>query len=182
MNKELKEKIIFITILIVCGISYRLLDYPPNFSPLSAIALFAGFYFRNYIYSLITLLVLFISDCFTGFYDYRIMLSVYLCFFVIFFIGRSVKKHYSLKAVIFGSLSGAVLFYLATNFAVWFFGNWYDKSFSGLIRCFFLALPFFRNTIAGDLFFSGIFFGLYETVLHWNKNQILKYFTITNKL
>jgi hypothetical protein len=126
--------------------------------------------------------VLFVSDYFIGFYDYRIMLSVYLCFFVIFFIGRTVKKNYSLKAVIFGSLGGAILFYLATNFAVWYFGNWYEKSFAGLIRCFFLALPFFRNTLAGNLFFSGIFFGLYETVLHWNEYKELKYFKSRIKL
>src|ERR1700756_2223184 len=58
-------------------------------------------------------------------------------------------------------LGAGLGFYLASNFAVWAFGNIaYAKSLSGLIECYAKAIPFFRNGIISDVLFSLVFFGI----------------------
>ena len=52
-----------------------------------------------------------------------------------------------------GSLFGACLFFLITNFGVWSMGS-YGYTFEGLIACYTLAIPFFGNTLIGTLVFS----------------------------
>ena len=52
-----------------------------------------------------------------------------------------------------GSLLGALMFYLITNFGVWSLGS-YGYTLDGFILCYTLAIPFFVNTIIGDLFFT----------------------------
>ena len=157
-----KEKIIFILLLLIIGIFYRFMPHPPNFSPLAAIALFGGFYFSRMRFALIPIAILFLTDIVLGFYQIEIMLSVYTSFILITLLGVQIKKKTSFYTIIGGSLLGSILFFLITNFSVWLFGNWYAHDFSGLINCFYLALPFFRNTLLGDLFFTAVFFGIYE--------------------
>ena len=56
------------------------------------------------------------------------------------------------------SVAASVSFFLVSNFAVWAVWNMYPKSFAGLIECYVAAIPFFRNAVAGDLFFSAVLF------------------------
>lgn len=157
MNK--KEFTIVLLVLLIFGVMYRLLDYPPNFTPIAAISLFAGYYFRSKWVFVLPLSILLISDIFIGFYNFEIMLAVYLCFAIIPFLGFLIKGKNKAGKIIFASLTGSILFFVITNFAVWFFGNWYSHDFGGLISCYAMAIPFFRNTLTGDLFFSGVVFG-----------------------
>lgn len=156
------EKTLFFLFLLLVGVFYRFVPHPPNFSPLAAIALFGGFYYRKFWSFFLPLTILFLSDFFLGFYEPGIMLSVYTSMVLIVFLGMLVRKKKSLLTIFAGSFGGSVLFFLLTNFAVWFFGNWYAHDLAGLERCFFLALPFFRNTFLGDMFFTSVFFGLFE--------------------
>ena len=48
----------------------------------------------------------------------------------------------------------SLLFFIVTNFGVWLTG--YPKTIEGFVLCYTLAIPFFINAIAGDLFFSYI--------------------------
>jgi len=157
-----REKAAFALLLLIIGVFYRFVPHPPNFSPLAAIALFGGFYFRKMRFALIPVAILFLTDIFLGFYQTGIMLSVYFSFILIAFLGIQIRKKTSLATIIGGSLLGSILFFFLTNFSVWIFGNWYAHNFSGLTHCFYLAIPFFRNTLLGDLFFSSVFFGIYE--------------------
>jgi len=157
-----KEKIVFSVLLLGVGVAYRFLPHPPNFSPVAAIALFGGFYYRRMWSAFIPVIILFISDFFLGFYQLPIMLSVYLSFLLITFLGKIIKRKKSMLVILGSSLTGSILFFLITNFAVWFFSNWYPHNISGLADCFWLALPFFRNTLLGDLFYVSVFFGAYE--------------------
>ena len=61
-----------------------------------------------------------------------------------------------------GALTGAVIFYLTTNFGVWLTSAYYPKNIEGLIICYTAALPFLVNTLAGSMFYSIIMFGGYE--------------------
>jgi hypothetical protein len=65
-----------------------------------------------------------------------------------------------------------------TNFAVWAFGGLYPHSLTGLTECYFLAIPFFRNTLLGDLFYSGAFFGGYELI----SNKVFRNSSLSNNL
>jgi hypothetical protein len=66
---------------------------------------------------------------------------------------------------VFGaSLGASVFFFVVTNFAVWVEGWLYPATTQGLINCYYNALPFFRNTLLGDLVFSAALFGTYALV------------------
>ena len=58
------------------------------------------------------------------------------------------------------SLAASVSFFLISNFMVWLVWDMYAKNFSGLLGCYAAGLPFFRNTLTGDLVFSATFFGI----------------------
>jgi hypothetical protein len=57
------------------------------------------------------------------------------------------------------SLVASVSFFLISNFMVWVVWDMYAKNLGGLLACYAAALPFFRNTVTGDLVFSAVFFG-----------------------
>ena len=79
--------------------------------------------------------------------------------------GTFLLKKVSVGRIIAGSLGASVLFFLLTNFAVWA-GNTvtYPMTLGGLLLCYEAALPFFTNTVAGDLVYCGVMFGAYEWV------------------
>ena len=132
--------------LIVLAVLTRLLPHPPNVAPITGIALFGGSKFNNkWIGFGLPLLCMFISDLFLGFSS--ITMFVYLSFMLISYIGINSKK--ISNGTILGS---SLLFFLITNFGVFLLG--YPHTIQGLITCYTLALPFFINTILGDLFFT----------------------------
>ena len=60
------------------------------------------------------------------------------------------------------SLAGSIGFFIVSNFAVWVGGAlaMYPRNLAGLVECYAAAVPFFRNSLAGDLIFAGAFFGV----------------------
>jgi len=161
---------------IFIGISLRLLPHPPNFAPIAAIALFGGVYLSKKLSLSLPVLVLLISDIFLGFYQFSLMLFVYGSFLLCVVLGFWLKKHKKWHIVLGTSLFGSLIFFFLTNFSVWAFTSWYPKSFSGIIQCYLMALPFFKNTAMGDLFYITVFFGTYELVEVWvrEKFRIIK--------
>ena len=144
LNGINKNKIILM--LIVLAVLTRWLPHPPNVAPITGIALFGGSRFDNkWIGFGLPLLCMFISDLFSGFSS--ITIFVYLSFMLISYIGINSKK--ISNGTILGS---SLLFFLLTNFGVFLLG--YPHTIQGLITCYTLALPFFVNTIVGDLFFT----------------------------
>jgi hypothetical protein len=159
-----KEKIILSAILIALGVACRLLPHFWNFAPVAAVALFSGAYLGRRYAIFNPLAVMVIGDLFIGFYEPPLMIAVYASFAVIGLIGECLKKQRRVETVLAASLAGSVIFFLASNWAVWQFSSWYDKTAAGLWECLALALPFYRNTLLGDLFYTGVFFGAYELV------------------
>jgi hypothetical protein len=154
----------FTFVALITAVAVRLLPHIPNFTPLGAFALFIGvFVARKYWWGLLLpLFAMFLSDLFIGFYDFRLMAVVYGSFLAYTGFGILVAKRKSTATVLLGSMGGAVLFYLTTNFAVWAFSTWYPHTIQGLMLSYTLALPFFKYTFLGDLFFTSILFGVYE--------------------
>ncbi|MDI6591681.1 MAG: hypothetical protein QME61_01960 [Patescibacteria group bacterium] len=105
-----------------------------------------------------------ISDLFIGFYEPKLMASVYGSFLLCVILGGWLKGNKNWSTILGSSLLCSLTFFLITNFAVWAFTSWYAKTLSGIIQCYLMTLPFFRNTLLGDLFYVTIFFGAYEMV------------------
>ena len=151
---------------IVAAVILRLVPHLPNFAPIAALALFGGTYLNKRYALVIPILVMLISDYFIGFYNLWIMLSVYGTFILIGLIGLWLKKHKTVPNVIGASLFGSIIFFLVTNFAVWAVPHsMYAHNLQGLLQSYIMGLPFFRNTILGDMFYVGVMFGFYELVL-----------------
>jgi len=161
---EKNNKIIISITLVAIGLVCRLLPHLWNFAPIAAIALFSGFYLGRRYAIILPLISMAIGDLFIGFYDFKMMLAVYISFALVGLFGFAVRKYKSLETVVASSIIASVAFYLITNYVVWQFSPWYARSFDGLIYCYTMALPFFRNTLMGDLFYVAVFFGAYEMV------------------
>jgi hypothetical protein len=152
-------RFIFIATLILMAALSRLLPHPPNFTPVAAIALLGGAYLSKRLAFLLPLAAMFISDLIIGFHS--TMWAVYLSMAIISFIGIGLAKGLNVQKIIGGALTGSLIFFVVTNFAVWMGSAYYTQDVAGLIHCYTLAIPFFSNTVMGDLFYSGILFGSY---------------------
>lgn len=151
---------------IVAAIILRLLPHLPNFAPIAAMALFGGVYLNKKYALVVPLVVMFISDIFIGFYSPIIMVSVYGSFLIIGLIGLWLKNNKTLPNIIGASLIGSILFFIVTNFAVWAIPHsLYPNNLQGLLTCYTMGLPFFRNTILGDFFYTGVMFSLMEIII-----------------
>lgn len=149
-------------VLLILGVAARLLPHPANFTPVAALALFGGYYFSKRQAVLLPLLTVFIADIFLGGYYGPTMFYVYGSYLLFILIGQLVKGR-RLLTLAPATLASSLLFFIITNFGVWadplFY---YPRTLTGLLECYTAALPFFRNTILGDLFFTTALFGAYE--------------------
>ncbi|OIO20121.1 MAG: hypothetical protein COY69_02445 [Candidatus Magasanikbacteria bacterium CG_4_10_14_0_8_um_filter_32_14] len=175
----MKNKHIYLIIaLIIVGFTLRLLPHPANFAPIMALALFSGLYLPKRLNVIIPVVAMLISDIFLGFYSLPIMFSVYASFILATILGTWLKKHKNLGNVILTTFAGSALFFLATNFSVWTFGTMYTHNLPGLMQSYYMALPFFRNSLLGDLFYVGIFVGVAEMSIRYLQSEN----TVTNKI
>lgn len=144
-------------LIIVLAAVARLLPHPPNFTPIGGLALFSGSKLSSRFGFLIPLSAMFLSDLFLGFHS--TIIYVYISFLIIFFVGRLIKK-VNPTGLFFAILGSSFLFFLITNFGVWLATDMYIKNLNGLLNCYINGLPFFRNTLVGDLIYGfGFFYG-----------------------
>ncbi len=155
--------LILAALLVILGMSMRLVPHPWNFTPLTAIALFAGVYLpRRYAY-LVPLTAMVVSDLIIGLHD--LVLFTWGSFILIGVIGIWVGRHKSVWSIGTGALGGSLMFFLVTNWAVMQFGTMYPHSWAGLVSSYVAGLPFFRNMLLGDVVYTAVVFGLYEAAL-----------------
>ena len=142
------NKNFFVITLILLAVLSRFLPHPPNFTPIASIALLSSKGFTNrWIVFFIPISSLLISDLFLGLH--RTIPFVYASFILIAVLGIYVKK-INIGTVLLSS----TIFFLVSNFGVWVLH--YPISFVGLVQCYSLALPFFVNTILGDLVYGAL--------------------------
>jgi hypothetical protein len=157
-------------VIIAFAVVLRLLPHPPNVAPIAAMALFGGVYLNKKYALIVPLVSLFISDFFLGFY--ASMSYVYCSFLLTGLIGIWLRNHKSFTNIILASLISSTLFFLITNFGFFLTTDLYPKTFSGQMEAYIMALPFFRNTLLGDLGFVGLFFGSYELIFSVVKHNM----------
>ncbi len=160
-----KTQIIVAVLIIILAAASRLVAHPWNFTPIAAMSLFAGAYLGKKWGVVLPLAAMFLGDIFIGFYDWPVMVSVYLALVLAFGLGWLLRGQKRWYGVLGAAITSSAIFFVVTNFAVWVFFSWYPHTWAGLVSCFTLALPFFKNTLAGDIIYTGLFFGLYELIL-----------------
>ncbi len=171
--QKILEKLTNPAIFVLIAATLRLVPHAPNFAPIGAMALFGGAYLGKRYAIALPIAAMFISDLFLGFDGITSRLTVYGAFILIGLIGFWLRNHKSFQNIILASLTASILFFITTNFGVWAFGTIYPKTVEGFVACFVAAIPFFRNTVAGDLFYTGVFFGGYELVLRLAQSKKL---------
>ena len=141
-----------LSIFVLLAVS-RFIPHPPNFTPIISMAILSGFALKNFKHSILLILsTMFITDIFLGFH--KNMLFVYSSLYLITAISFKFSHKLNFKNLILYCLLSSICFFIFTNFGVWFFGNLYEKNFSGLIECYIMAIPFFKNTIISTIIFS----------------------------
>ena len=136
----------------------RLVPHPPNFTPVGAMALFSGAYFgRRALAFVAPIGALVLSDLVLGFYHG--MATVYLATASIVLVGWFALNRVSPVRVGLAALASSTLFFIITNLGMWLFSGFYPRTLAGLETCYVAAIPFFQNTIAGDLFYAALLFG-----------------------
>ena len=154
----MNSRIVVILTAIFAAAVLRLLPHPPNFTPIGAMALFSGAMFgRRPIAFAAPLGALLLSDLVLGFYHGQA--TVYFSVALIAMIGMGALRHLSLLRVVGAALASSILFFAITNFGMWLFSGFYPRTVAGLEACYVAAIPFFQNTVAGDLFYAGLLFG-----------------------
>ncbi|MDD2757924.1 MAG: hypothetical protein PHD72_00930 [Patescibacteria group bacterium] len=159
-------------LLISLGFICRLLPHPANFAPIAAIALFGGMYLPKKWSVLVPLVAMLISDIFLGFYNLPIMAAVYLGFTVTGVLGHFLRGKRAWRLTIGGAAIGSLIFFLLTNAAVWAFGSLYSHDLSGLLQSYYMGLPFFRNSLIGDVIYTVVLVGGYETAIAWANHRV----------
>ena len=151
-------------ILILFGVMVRLFPHLPNATPITAIAFASSIYLGKRWSIILPIFTLFLSDIFIGFYDWKIMLSVYSSFALIGCLSWVSRKYGGIFPVFLSVIGSALLFFFITNGAVWLFSPWYEKSISGLLYSYELGIPFFRNMLMGDIIYTALLLGVFEFV------------------
>lgn len=162
MKKDKLSLLLNPIFIIVIAVLLRLVPHIPNMTPIAAMALFGGAYLNKKYALLVPLAAMVVSDLFLGFS--QITFFVYISFLLIGGLGLLLRHHKTMPWIIGASLASSILFFILTNFGVWVLYNFYPKTIAGLMECYIAGIPFFRNTIIGDLFYTGVFFGGYELV------------------
>ena len=150
------KNILPLSLIVLSAVLSRILPHPPNFAPISGIALFSGSYLSGFNAFLLPLGIMFLSDMIIGFHS--TILYVYGSFFLIVCLGKLLRKKNSFISLATTSFASSLIFFIITNFGVWLNGGLYTKNLQGLEQSYIMALPFFKNTIAGDFFYAFLLF------------------------
>jgi hypothetical protein len=152
------SRIVALLVAIVTAAALRLVPHPPNFSPIGAMALFSGAYLgRRWLAFAAPLAAMLLSDAVLGFYDG--FWITYLAVALIALLGSLALQRRTALRIGLAAVAGSVLFFLVSNFGTWSLSGMYPHSGAGLAACYVAAIPFFQNTLAGDLFYTALLFG-----------------------
>ena len=176
------QKTIALTI-VASAVVMRLVPHIPNFAPMTAAALFGAAYLPKRYALLIPLAAMAVSDYlllyispfshpvfnFSRLQPLSAMFNsttlwVWGSFMISGLLGLMLRKRPGALRIGGVTLLASVQFFVITNFGVWAAGA-YARNLSGLAASYAAGLPFFRWTVAGDLFYTAAFFGLYALAL-----------------
>src|SRR5580700_3454023 len=152
--------------LTVLGAVARLLPHPPNFAPVGATSLFAGARLPRWQAYLVPMALMAVTDPILsplyGFRPYsKYLLFTYIAFLISVWLGRRLRNTESISRIAAITVLNSIQFFLVTNFGSWLWFQGYPRTAGGLASCYMSAIPFFGWTLASDILYTGILFGLY---------------------
>ncbi len=165
-----------LSLIVLLAAFSRLIPHPPNFAPIGAMSIFGAAYFaRKHLAIVVPIIAMWLSDLLLNnviygqYFDHFVWFYqgcywTYAAFIFIGLIGFRLLKKVRPVNLLIASLSASVVFFLISNFGVWASGTMYPNTFSGLMSCYAAGLPFFKNTLMGDLVYSGALFGMFELI------------------
>ena len=171
-----KKRFLVLTAFILIAALSRMIPHPYNFAPMGAMAIFGAAYFTNKKFSfLVPLVAMFISDLlvnnilYASFYGGFTLFTpgfywMYGAIALIVVAGVFIMKKVNTSRIIAGSLVASVIFFLITNFGAWLGNPIYPQGLEGLLMSYTAGIPFFANTVLGDIFYSGVMFGAFEYI------------------
>ena len=150
ITKNFQSYLLPISLILILSFS-RLIPHPWNFTPVLAMGIFSGFYFKNFILSsFIVICSMFIGDLYLGFHS--TMFFTYISLIIAVALGLFVNK-FKFTEVLFTGLASSVCFFAITNFGAWLTLEIYEKNLTGLLQSYVLAIPFFHNTLISTLLY-----------------------------
>ena len=180
LQQQAPHVIPLLCIVLVAAVA-RVLPHPPNIAPVTGLALLSGAVIgKRWMYTL-PLAAMLLSDLFIGFHG--TIPYVYGSFVLITLLGSRFLRNTSIHGItahitpvqLAGvSFVSSVLFFIITNFGVWISSEMYEKTLDGLLQCYTMAIPFFRNTITGDLIYTFGFFYGYRYVTQFAPQKALQ--------
>ncbi len=187
-NKTLNIRTSLLVLIVFVAALWRLVPHWPNFTPLAAMGLFGAAYFsRKWMALLIPFAALWISNLildnavyahqYPEFYEGFVWFSafslwIYLAFGLVILLGWIALKKVNPGRLLVVSLTASLLFFLVTNAGSWLIDPLYPKNAAGLLAAYTAGIPYFWNTLAGDLFYTAVLFGSFEAVRHWQPNWL----------
>ena len=162
MNKIIKKyKHYILPVCLILALSFsRIIPHPSNFTPILAVGIFSGFYFKNFILSFfIVISSMFLGDLYLGFHS--TMFFTYISLTVAVLLGILIER-FKFKEILFTGLASSASFFIITNFGFWSLSGMYEKNFSGLLQSYLMAIPFFHNTLISTFVYLIVFKFLFE--------------------
>ncbi|MCK5466738.1 hypothetical protein KAI56_04580 [Candidatus Parcubacteria bacterium] len=172
-----KAKISIALMLIIIGVVGRfvLVSYVgiPNFEIITVLALIAGIYLGGVYMIIVPLAIIFLSDLVIG--NNYIFIFTWTAFMFIglfgFLSNRIQNSKFKIQNSVRLALLSSIFFYLYTNFGWWLMSGMYEYTLPGLIRCYYMAIPFFRNNLMGNLIFVPVGIYVASRVVCWIENK-----------
>src|SRR5438876_11681194 len=167
-----------LSVFVLAAAPPRLLPHPPNFAPITAMAVFGAITFGRWRTAVAApLLALFASDLAKEYLYrhglsadwgiYRGMWVTYGTTALVALISRPAHGTRRVSVMAGTTLLGSVVFFVVTNFAVWARGSLFPHTLGGLLDCYLVAVPFFRNSLAGDVVYATVLFGAWMLAERW---------------
>jgi hypothetical protein len=152
--------------LTVLGAIARLLPHPPNFAPVGATSLFAGARLPSWQAYLVPLALMAITDpILAAFYGVpaftKYQIFIYASFLISVWLGRRLRNTESISRIAAVTVLNSIQFFLITNFGSWLWFQAYPRTAAGLASCYVASIPFFGWTLASDVLYTAVLFGLY---------------------
>ncbi|HEY4932931.1 MAG TPA: DUF6580 family putative transport protein [Terriglobales bacterium] len=167
----------YLFLVFALAVHLRFLPLPYSFAPAAAALLYFGARMpRKQMWIPVAALAasgVYLSRSTYGYPVTADLLVTWAWYAGIVLLGGLLAKNASALRVGAASLTASVSFFLLSNFAVWAVWNMYPKTASGLAMCYVAGLPFFRNAVASDLFFSAAFFGIGYLVSHRQEAPVI---------
>ena len=180
--QNISNKAFVISAIILCAALSRIIPHPMNFAPLGAMALFGAAYFGKRGAGLLWVMIAwFASDLILNNFVYSTQsgfslftsgaIYIYGSIALIFVLGKLLFKKITIARMLTGSISASIVFFVISNFGVWMQGTLYPMNWGGFVACYSAAIPFFQNTVTGDLMYSGLLFVAYEKLFRQQLNE-----------